>query len=89
MTISSPALQPLFPSADMLAQNGLARYIRTRSPLWNTALQPHLGLVERRASGADPTPARRWRRFFTTHSSYRADSRVTFEMYRDLLATLP
>ncbi|PWN89766.1 hypothetical protein FA10DRAFT_97085 [Acaromyces ingoldii] len=36
-------------------ENGLAHYIRTRSPLWNTALQPHLGLVERRASCADPT----------------------------------
>lgn len=80
-------MQLLMP--DFLRQTGLAHFIETRSPIYNQALQKHLSLVQRRASGEDPTPAHRWRGFLTAHPAYQADSRVSFEMYRDLLATLP
>lgn len=65
-------------------QHGLLGIAR-KSPFYTSSIEHYLEFVERRAKGQDPTPASRIREAVVTHGSYEKDSRLSREMFSDIL----
>lgn len=58
------------------------------SPVEQARLAPYLDFIEKRASGANPTPATWMRQFVRQHEDYRQDSYVSEKTCHDMMAEI-